>query len=554
VPAAEFPTSFPLQVENKWVERAMLVAWGLTLFFICFALGTRHHKFPYFYHPDEPDKAAQIITGNFNYHHPMLLLATTQLVVEALHVPKKPQAVVETGRCVSAAFMAGATVMLSLLAYLWRGWRPAFVTGAALALHHQLYELAHYMKEDSALLFGMSAAFLMAMAYSQRASLWRAAVFGAACALAVSGKYLGIVMLGIAVPLLWVGSEPVVDPRPPGRRRGTHLALFFAVFFVVVAAVNYRMLLEHATFEKSLHREVGLVVTGQGDVTRSVPHALYWNVFIDNTTPVVWVLLVALYSAYWHRWRQLSLSRKLLVWFPIAYAIALSFSPKENDRYFLPATAIFTLLAAIGVEALPLLLADLGSAMGNWHPRRVLEPTRRNWIYVIGAVVLLVVQVTGWAATKPGWSQYDAAFVRDDIASLIAWMKNDLPPNAVVYADSRTGLPNPKRKKNAFRAGVVPQKLVISKLASDKGTLEEIRAQGATHVAISESSYGRFFRKDLRAKEQNQKDFLRAKSFYEDLLRNGELLFERERGTVIYLHPGIRVYRLPGTENPAEPH
>ena len=40
------------------------------------------------------------------------------------------------------------------------------------------------------------------------------------------------------------------------------------------------------------------------------------------------------------------------------------------------------------------------------------------------------------------------------------------------------------------------------------------------------------------------KHFLRAKAFYEELLRDGEPLFERDRGTVIYLHPGIRVYAI----------
>lgn len=91
----------------------------------------------------------------------------------------------------------------------------------------------------------------------------------------------------------------------------------------------------------------------------------------------------------------------------------------------------------------------------------------------------------------------------------------------------------------------MPQKLFLSKLASDQGTLEEMRAHGVTHVIISESSYGRFFRRDLRAKDLEEASFARAKAFYADLLRSGELLFERERGTVIYLHPGIRVYRLP---------
>jgi hypothetical protein len=87
--------------------------------------------------------------------------------------------------------------------------------------------------------------------------------------------------------------------------------------------------------------------------------------------------------------------------------------------------------------------------------------------------------------------------------------------------------------------------VTIAKFASDLGTVDELRAQGVTHVIISESSYGRFFRSDLRPQDpEKTAQFEAGRQFYEELLRNGELLFEKERGTVIYLHPGIRVYRI----------
>lgn len=433
----------------------LLAFWAVALFALCFALDTRHRHFPYFYHPDEPGKVEQVLTGRFNFHHPMLLLATTRLVVDLCHVGREPQAVVEAGRCVSAGFMAGAVVAFSLLAYLWRGWRAALVSGAALAWHHQLFELAHYMKEDSALLFGVACALLCALAYTQHQSAWRAALLGAGCALAVSGKYLGIVVLFLAVPVLWSASRVGVmaEEGAPmkGTRRWSHVAAFAAALVLVFSIINSPLLFNFVTFEHSLHREVDLVVKGQGDVTRQVPHPLYWNVFIDNTTPAIWLGLLAFYTACWGRWARLSLNQKLLVWLPLAYTLALSFSPKENDRYFLPATALFTLFAAIGMEAAPLLFATWGKALGYPRARRLLEPSRRNWIYAPLVLLLLLGQMTGWAASKPGWSQYDAAFLRDDIAGLILWMKTELPVSAVVAADSRTGLQNPARKRSAGR-------------------------------------------------------------------------------------------------------
>lgn len=522
-----------------WLERAALFGASLVLFACCFASGFRHHTFPYFYHPDEPGKVEQITTGKFNYHHPMLLLATARLATDVLHTSKKPQAMVEVGRGVSAAFMAGAVVMFALLAFLWRGWRAGLVTGVALALHHQIYELAHYMKEDSALLFGVAWTFLAALAYTQRPTLWRVAVLGAGCALAISGKYIGIVVLGVALPVLWASS------RGGEGRRVRHLGAFFGAFLVVLIAVNFSLFIHLVTFRQSLDRELDLVVKGQGEVTRSVPHALYWNVFIDNSTPAIWILLVSLISVCYERWHRLMLPQKLLIWFPFLYGLMLSFSPKENDRYFLPATAVFTTLAAVGAESLPYLLAGIYRGWDGRTAQRLLSRNSRRWIMLAASVVLVILQISGWSSTKPGWTQYDAAFVRDDIASLLSWMRKELPADAVVVADSRAGLRDARRRKNRETGQSIPQKVTVAKFASDAGSLDELRAQGVTHVVISEQSYGRFLLGDLRPQDPSKTaQFEAARQFYEELLRNGELLFEKERGTVIYLHPGIRVYRI----------
>jgi hypothetical protein len=521
------------------MERAALLGASLLLFFLCYGLGTRHNTFPYFYHPDEPGKVEQVISGRFNYHHPMLLLATTRVVTDFLGTKNDSQSVVEVGRGVSAAFMAAAIVMFSLLAYLWRGWRAGFVTAAALAFHHQLYELAHYMKEDSALLFGIAWTFLASVAFTQRATPWRATVLGAGCALAISGKYLGVVVLLVALPILWICS------RTGEGRRWAHFAGFLGALVTLLVVINHSAFMHFVTFNESFSRELDLVVKGQGDVTRNVPHTLYWNVFIDNTTPAIWLLLISIVTLCYQRWDRLLLSQKLLIWFPFIYGFALSFSPKENDRYFLPATAIFTVLAAIGAESLPYFFAGI---MRGWDNRIAQHVLSRNSRYIIlgsASALLVLLQITGWSSTKPGWSQYDAAFVNDDVASLVTWMNSKLPADAVVVADGKVGLLNLNRKKNAHLPNPVPQKVTVAKLASDKGSLEELRAKGVTHVIISESSYGRFFRSDLRPKDPNKAaQFEAGKAFYEELLRSGDLLFEKERGTVLYLHPGIRVYRL----------
>ena len=521
-------------MEARWQDYLKLGAWSLVLFALCYLLNTRHNRFPFFYHPDEPRKVEQVMTGDWNYHHPMLLLTTTKLAVDGLNVPKKEQRVVETGRRVSAAFMAAAVVAFSLLAYLWRGWAAAFTAGLALMMHHQCYELAHYMKEDSALLMGVSFAFLAALAYSQAPSSWRAVVLGASVGLAISGKYIGVVVLGVALPVIWFHSE--------GKRPARYV-YFTLVLVAVIAAVNLPLLLHPETFRHSLDREMESVIEGQGDVTRRVPHALYWNVFIDNTTPLIWLFLVGFFVIRWHRRDGLTLTQRLIAGFPIAFTLLLSFSPKENDRYFLPATALFTFIACLGAIDSPRLVQAAWKVFGLPHPERAMSGRWRTRAVAVAIFALVALQVVGWG--KPGWISYDAAFQRDDKADLIAWMHANLPADAVVAADGTAGLVDPKKKKNLARRQAVTQKLLVSKLAADFGTIEELHGMGVNYVVVSESSYGKFFRSDLRAKDDKDQKYTAGRAFYEHLLREEEPLFDRERGTVIYLHPGIRVYAMP---------
>ena len=113
----------------------------------------------------------------------------------------------------------------------------------------------------------------------------------------------------------------------------------------------------------------------------------------------------------------------------------------------------------------------------------------------------------------------------------------------MIAKDSRIWLPDPK-KEEGVPVTAIPQKVVPSKFAADLGTLEELRAKGITHVAVSESDYGRFFRESLRPKKGEEADFARRKIFYERLFRERTPVFQRERGTMLYLHPGIRIYEI----------
>lgn len=491
----------------------LLPIWAIVVFVLSLVLNTRRNDFPYYYHPDEPGKVEQVMEGQWNFHHPMLLLGTVRAVVDVAHPKMEEQTVVEIGRTVSAIFMGGAIVAFTLLAWFWRGWPASLLTGALLLTHHQLFELSHYFKEDSALLIGMGASALALAYYADRPSVLRALGLGAACGLAISGKYLGAVMLLMAIPVL------IRKPTPRG-------GVYFAVgLVVVILASNWPILSNFATFRESFDREMVLVVKGQGGATQRIPHAEYWTIFRDNTTPVMWVLLAVFIGARWKQRHSLKLTEWMLVLFPFVYALALSFSPKTNDRYFLPATAWFTLFAAFGAS-------DLAAA---WN---------RRGVWLTTALLVVLAQFPTWSNSHPGWLGYDRAFAVDDNTNLIDFLRTQVPKEAVLLKDNRIALPDPEKKKHAARAGTVPQKVIAKRYAADAGEFSKLAEQGITHVIVSESDYGKFFRESLRPQKGEEASFARRRKFYSDLFAEAEPIWEAERGTVIYLHPGIRVFRL----------
>jgi hypothetical protein len=500
--------------------------WSLLLFVAVLWLDTRHNQFPYFYHPDEAAKVEQVRTGNWNFHHPMLLLTATKAAVTLARTPLGEQRIVEAGRWVSAGFVALAVVALSLLAFAWRGWAAAIAAGLALLVHHQFFELAHYLKEDTALVCGVALTFLGTFLFAQKPTAVRAGVLGMAVACAISGKYIGVAVLAVVVPVLW---------RAPKEGRALRLVAFASALLAALVLINLPLILHPADFAHSFHREVRLVVRGQEGAAHRVPHAQYLNIFRDNTTPVIWVLLVAFLAGRWRERHTLKLAERLLIAFPFAYMLALSFSPKTNDRYFLPATGMFTLFAAIGA-------LDAAQLLRRWAPAR--------WASASLIVLLLIGQVV---STPPpaSWktlAEYYEAFQHDDNRELFDWVKAQLPPHAVIAKDSRVLLPDPENPKDAGRFDPLPQTVIAKRYAADLGSFPELRQRGVTHIAISESDYGGFFREGARPKEDEAADFERRKAFYATLLREGDPLFQRDRGTVLYLHPGIRVYAVPPEE------
>ena len=115
-----------------------------------------------------------------------------------------PQAVAIDGRYISAAASALAVGLLTLLGIYLFGLGGGILTGLLLASHPLLFELSHYLKEDCCLLLGVTAFFAALAVYEHLRTLIAATMLGAACGLATSGKYIGIITLVVALPTLLI--------------------------------------------------------------------------------------------------------------------------------------------------------------------------------------------------------------------------------------------------------------------------------------------------------------------------------------------------------------
>jgi hypothetical protein len=267
-----------------------------------------------------------------------------------------------------------------------------------------------------------------------------------------------------------------------------------------------------------------------------IPLFEYLKIFVNNTNVAIWIFLCVHLARQWRTRRE----RDLLDWtftiFPFALLALLSCSHKTNDRYFLPATAMFCVLAGFGISDFTALL-------------------KSNRVNLFAAVALCfaaffqTVQIP--FVNSHSFSEYFAAFGHDDRAELVAWIRANLPGDAVIAQDGHADLPTPDRSERLQVQTPLPQKIIGRKMLADLGTLDELVQQNVTFAIVSESDYGKFFRKTWTSTDAGENA---KKKFYDDLFVRGELLWERPRGTVIYLHPGLRVYRLPRRDAaPARP-
>ncbi len=499
-------------------QRWLAILLSVTLFVGATVFYSRHNDFPTYYHPDEPLKGEQIITGQYNAHHPLLLLDTAGLILRCSSLVRTPENAIICGRWASAIFSGLSLLSLTILAGRRAGWWGAVLAALLIGLHPLLYELAHYCKEDPALLLGISLTLLALDFFSEKPTLIRATLLGAACGIAISGKYLGVVMLLVALPwVIWRG------------KRGGIVGSFFAGLIATILLINLPFLLDVPRLIGAFRYELNAAqVGGAKGLTRDVPHAKYLSVFLDNIGWPLWLGIACFIAGWIFQKRERRLSDLVCLVLPVTYTLLLSFSPKTANRYFLAVSPLLILCGSIG-------LAWLGRWLTN----------RQRWL---GIAVLLTIGGLAlwqqWILTIPNVR----SFRTDSRMEMATWISSNLPANSGILAESRVCL----TKADTWKHTKPREDLKISEkvFASDFGSYQKLISADARYVAVIRTSFGGYLSEKRKASKSLESQHERRQTFYEDLFSKGRLLKKTGGSGVSHLNPEIRLYELPTVSMP----
>ena len=138
----------------------------------------------------------------------------------------------------------------------------------------------------------------------------------------------------------------------------------------------------------------------------------------------------------------------------------------------------------------------------------------------------------------------DRGFQRDHRRELVDWIKANVPADGAIAVEERVGIPYGKPSRFCEEPKPVPQRLRGARFTADLGTLEELRADEITHVAVTAGHYHPFFRKEEGARRGVDETFRRRRLFYQRLFAEGRLVWERKSGNVGVLNPDLRLYEI----------
>jgi hypothetical protein len=500
--------------------RRSRIDWAITLLLlIVFGIGvfwfTRGSRFPFFYDTQEAIRGMQEIGGTWDFHRPLLSAVTTKALKNLLHVPDNIQSVVELGRMVSALFAVGSIVCLCLIAYFLGSATAAGFLAVLLLCQHQLFAVAHSMSENSSLLFGASLVILAIVLLEQRTTVARSLFLGVSVALAISAKYIGVLLIFPALV--------AVLSRCDRELRVNRLMEFVLGFLFVILVVNFYAVTALPVTALDVLDDLGLALAQAPEGFKNLVHGNYWLVLWHNTTPAIWIMIGASIWLFCVRWRRLRLSEVMLGLIPLVYFLLLLFGP-YGDLRFLPVIGFTYTFAVVGIASLAALISRAPEEVSGWL------------IPILFATCLAAC----FLEFLRGYPYY-AAFNWDQRLEMLDWMDGNISPGSHVSADPSVLLPQllgQSKQKHEFV-------LVSEERLNMKEDLPKLADAGVDYVVVSPADYQELFAATGPLATSDDKALSASKQFYAELFKRGTLLWRRDPGPVRNLQPGLEIYRLP---------
>lgn len=523
---------------------AALLYFGLTL-----VIYTWDNDFSFMAHPDEPSKTRQVQNGKRNFNHPLLMLNAATVFSKMTGATDNRQEIVVVGRWLSAIYTSLSVALLSFLGWRLAGVMGAVGAGAVLTIDDRLFQYAHYFKEDPALLIGLVVFLVGAEFYSSRPGLGTSFLLGLGSALALSGKYLGALTIPMGliliISIIWMPSAPRLPEQrqgfksePAGTKKSLiNLAVFLGTIIIIAAAINYQLLkpegwegltggLEHEKSNLEKYQEIN-----------DLPN---WNAahrVIDVLIPAMWLSIIGIYFVDRKKNGRVHPGLWMTAAITLTFTLILTFSSRDSDRYYLPMSAFMGFLFGAGC-----------SSVGDWLARGT------NWKYLVFffAVGLQIQQ-----NVNRTYEQF-LGFGDDNRKEVAEYVRENLPADAVIAYDAGVALPNPgiwrsKYSPQGANGPALPQKLTLvgTPYVGELASVEEMRADGVTHVIVAGNQYDAYLSRS--AKRKSRDTWKQIQDFYDDLFeeKEGTLVWKWEKGEVGYVAQEICLFDI--RENRPEP-
>jgi hypothetical protein len=511
-----------------------VIASYVFVFVVTMLLYTHHNDFPFFYHTTEPSKIEQITVHNYNFNHPLLMLDAASAVAKVSGA-KTEQEKVQAGRFVSAVFASLTVMFLMGCAHLLAGSLAAGFAGFLLSFSPMMIRLSHYFKEDPTFLFGVSLSFLAFILFYRKPGIKTLLFAAAAAALASSGKYVGLIFLPMGIFAAVRNFVPDSGGRELGK--GKKIGLFVAAFLVVFLIVNIDMILYFSTIverlsEKLSHTGSGnaggiVALSGHGGARPASPILDYMKMFFTQTGFVIPCAALLYFAHFAFTFRKRENGEKFIVAFFFLFTGLLSLGKVSSGQYFLPQELLSHMFAAVVLCRLfEFAKARIGTAFSACGLSAA--------ALVMGFVLF------------PYARAADAQFhpENDSRVKMIKWIESSSGNNASFLCDGYVLLDEMiKRSPSLSKRNDLGCERM--EYAGDIGTIADAREKGFTHVAVADSTYGRFFNTDNVASAGAGGIFAKRRAFYEELFRKGALEWEVSALYGGVVNETLRIYRLP---------